>query len=69
MHAISWITTGSRLKVIFQSLVLLGIFVFAVNVGRELERDAFERGVAEPYPLRPQSYFGGLSVKHLHHTW
>ena len=69
MHALSWLSTGPRLKAIIQSLLLLGLCYVMFNAGRVIEQDNYTKVLDKPYPLQPQTYFGGLNTKHLIHTW
>jgi hypothetical protein len=66
---LDWLFTGQRAKVLMQTGALLFILYIAFNVGRVMERDDYERVLDKDYPLRPQVYFGGITIKHLQLTW
>ena len=66
---LDWLFTGQRVKVLMQTGALLLLLYIAFNVGRVMERDDYEQALDVNYPLRPQSYFGGITVKHLEFIW
>lgn len=69
LEILNYFVTGNRPKVLIQSIVLAALCLVMFNAGRVIEQDNYVKALDEPYPLRPQVYFGGISIKHLNHTW
>jgi hypothetical protein len=52
----------------FSVIGLMGVYAI-FHAGRAYEVQYYENKLEAPYPLGPQSYFGGIKVNHLKFTW
>ena len=58
-----------RAKVIYKTFGIMAIVLVFFNAGRSYEQDFYEHTIESPYPLKAQSYFGGISTSHIKNTW